>query len=78
MSLEHSPVRQTGASAGHEFLTTDEAARLLRLAPRTLERFRLEGTGPKFRKLGRRCLYSYHDLLAWTDSRVRQSTSEAA
>ena len=61
-----------------EFFTTNEAASLLRLAPRTLERFRLEGTGPTFRKLGRRVLYKHCDLMTWADSRVRQSTSEAA
>ncbi len=60
-------------------LTTDEAAQFLRLSPRTLERYRVEGTGPKYRKAGpgirARVLYAFEDLLSFTD-RKYQSTSE--
>lgn len=60
-----------------QFLTQTEAARLLRLSGRSLERFRLTGAGPAFRKFGRRVLYERADLLMWADARRRSSTSDA-
>jgi len=58
------------------FLTQVEAARLLRLSQRTIERFRLTGEGPPFRAFGRRRLYARADVLAWADARRRNSTSD--
>jgi predicted DNA-binding transcriptional regulator AlpA len=58
------------------YLIQEEAAKLLRLSPRTLERQRLDGTGPKFVKLGRRVLYRASDMEAWLQNRTFQSTSE--
>lgn len=58
-------------------LNQREAADVLRLSPRTLERYRVTGTGPSYRKLGRRVLYSPTDLDRWVTSRIRTSTSEA-
>jgi len=81
MSLEHDPSRQTGKSARRvdgvpTFLDQREAAVFLRLSVRTLERFRLEGRGPKFRAHGRRRIYSLQDLVEWSDRQVRTSTSD--
>jgi Helix-turn-helix domain len=59
-----------------EFLTTGEAAGFLRLAVSTLQNYRVDGGGPRFRKLNRRVLYSRKDLLAWTDSKSYASTSD--
>ena len=59
------------------FLTQNEAAELLRLSPRTLERHRVAGTGPKFTKLGRRVVYRFSELEAWATERTFTSTSEA-
>ncbi|MGK6317152.1 helix-turn-helix transcriptional regulator [Neorhizobium sp. DT-125] len=59
------------------FVRTPEAARLLDLSPRTLEKHRCDGTGPIYRKLGGRVVYSIADLQAWVDGSARQSTSEA-
>ena len=47
-----------------EFLTNDEAAAFLRLSPRTLEKQRVLGGGPRFRKFGARVLYAAEDLRA--------------
>jgi hypothetical protein len=58
------------------YLIQDEAAKLLRLSPRTLERMRLEGTGPQFHKFGRRVVYKNDDLTSWANSRVFTSTSD--
>jgi hypothetical protein len=60
------------------FVRTPEAARLLDLSPRTLEKHRCDGTGPIYHKLGGRVVYSVADLQAWIDGSARQSTSEAA
>lgn len=60
------------------FVRTPEAARLLDLSPRTLEKHRCEGTGPIYRKLGGRVVYSVADLEAWVEAAARQSTSQAA
>jgi len=58
------------------YLTTLEAAALLRLSHRTLEKHRLYGTGPEYRKLGGRVLYATADVLAWAESGAQQSTTD--
>ncbi|WP_137891273.1 helix-turn-helix domain-containing protein [Ramlibacter sp. 2FC] len=59
-----------------EFLTNDEAAAFLRLSPRTLEKQRVLGGGPRFRKFGARVLYAAEDLRAWANSRAYDMTSD--
>ncbi|WP_454918753.1 helix-turn-helix transcriptional regulator [Xanthobacter sediminis] len=59
------------------FVRTPEAARLLDLSPRTLEKHRCDGTGPIYHKLGGRVVYAVSDLQAWIEASARQSTSEA-
>ena len=49
-----------------------------KLSPRTLERWRLQGRGPKYVKLGRRVVYYQSDLDEWRKRQRRQSTSETA
>jgi transcriptional regulator GlxA family with amidase domain len=62
------------------YLTTAEAAQLVRLSPRTLERLRLQGSGPRYLKAGRgkkaRVLYRRTDLVAWLEQSEFKSTSE--
>ena len=57
-------------------LTQTEAARLLRLSERTLERLRLQGGGPRYVKANRSVRYRECDLEAWVAQRVVNSTSE--
>jgi excisionase family DNA binding protein len=57
-------------------LTTQEAARYLSLSPRTLERLRLDGSGPRYCKLRRSVRYRQSDLDAWLASNAVVSTSE--
>jgi len=64
------------AAANPEFLTTDEAASFLRLSPRTLEKQRVLGGGPRFRKLGARVVYAAADLRAWADRNTFGMTSD--
>ena len=59
-----------------DLLTTEEAARYLRLSPRTLERYRVTGEGPRFLKIGRRVLYRQSDLDEWLKNKSRRSTSD--
>jgi excisionase family DNA binding protein len=61
-----------------ELLNQSEAAKILGLSTRTLERLRLTGEGPPFAKLGRRVLYRPADLNAWVAERIVRSTSETA
>jgi hypothetical protein len=58
------------------YLTNDEAAGYLRLSPRTLEKQRVIGGGPRFRKFGRRVMYAVADLDAWADTRSFEATSD--
>jgi excisionase family DNA binding protein len=46
----------------NRLLTEDEAADYLRVRPRTLQRWRQLGRGPKFTRAGRRILYRMADL----------------
>jgi predicted DNA-binding transcriptional regulator AlpA len=57
-------------------LSAREAAALLHLSERTLERFRVSGTGPKFIRLGRSVRYRLADIEAHIASRTVSSTSE--
>jgi predicted DNA-binding transcriptional regulator AlpA len=57
-------------------LSQREVASLLHLSERTLERFRVSGTGPKFVCLGRSIRYRLTDIEAYITSRVVSSTSE--
>ena len=50
-------------------LSTAEAAALLALSARTLKRYRYEGRGPTFLRLGGRVRYTRADLLEWALAR---------
>lgn len=63
-------------AAAARYLTNDEAADYLRLSPRTLEKMRVIGGGPRFRKFGRRVMYAIADLDAWADRRAYDMTSD--
>ncbi len=63
-----------------QYLITIEAAAVLRLSPKTLERMRVDGSGPTFLKAGpglrSRVLYRRSDLVEWLESFAYASTSE--
>ncbi len=48
----------------------------LRLAKQTLARWRCEGRGPAFLRLGKRVLYGEADVEAWLSAKRFHSTSE--
>lgn len=79
LSSDRAPVaakRPASDAASAEFLTNDEAAAFLRLSPRTLEKQRVLGGGPRFRKFGARVVYAIGDLRTWADSRAYGMTSD--
>lgn len=60
------------------YLRTPDAANYLGVGQSTLERKRVDGTGPQFRRLGGKIItYAVEDLDAWASKQVFSSTSEA-
>jgi predicted DNA-binding transcriptional regulator AlpA len=58
-------------------LTQRDAAALLKISTRSLERWRVSGLGPRFCKVGNSAVrYLEADLEAWIASRVVRSTSQ--
>ena len=51
------------AQLATRYVRTHEAARILGISPRTLEKYRCHGSGPTFRKLGGRVVCEERDLL---------------
>lgn len=70
----------TSAPEPRRLMTTGEAADYLRLAVATLEKLRITGGGPTYRKLGRsrqaKVVYIREDLDVWLERFVFNSTSE--
>ncbi|MYE59960.1 MAG: helix-turn-helix domain-containing protein [Alphaproteobacteria bacterium] len=65
------------ANDTHEYMTTRDVAAFLGLSPRTLDRYRVSGTGPGFHKFGNRVRYLRADVVAWAAERRCRSTSDA-
>jgi len=63
-------------------MTSPEAAEYLRLSPRTLEGMRVDGTGPRYFKMGpgrrAKVVYRTSDLEEWLTQFKFGSTSEYA
>lgn len=57
-------------------LRTPEAARFLGISLRTLEKHRTYGTGPVYRKIGGRVVYTINDLESWAAVGARKSTTD--
>ena len=70
----------TAARIERRNLNTEEAATYLGLSRRTMERYRVDGTGPRFLKAGpgerARVFYRREDLDAWLEGTAYTSTSE--
>lgn len=67
---------EINGAAPTRHLRTAEAARFLGLSDRTLEKHRSYGTGPIYRKIGGRVVYTLADLQAWSQRAARISTSD--
>lgn len=60
-----------------ELLDTPEAAAEIHHSPRTLIRWRNQGVGPPFVRLGRKVLYRRKALTLWVEARELQPIREA-
>lgn len=69
--------RAARARKGSPFLSTAQAAHYVGLSRRTLEKMRVVGGGPTYRKHGRYVRYHIDDLDQWSVARARQSTADA-
>jgi DNA-binding transcriptional MerR regulator len=56
-------------STTQRYLTSDEAAELLRVTPQTLRQQRWRGSGPPFVRLDGRVLYAADDVARWLAAR---------
>ena len=55
------------------YLTTSEAAKIAKISPRTLERLRTLGGGPKWTTAGRAVRYRVDWLDQWLESRAKDA-----
>lgn len=58
-------------------VTEQEASNILGLSARTLQKWRLQGNGPRFVKLGHAVRYDPVELDRYIDDARRRSTSDA-
>lgn len=58
------------------FLNQVELSQRWKLSPRTLERWRWLGTGPRYHKIGGRVVYRLDDIQEWENSRIFRCTAE--
>ncbi len=59
-----------------QLLTQQRLSDLIDVSGRTLERWRVEGSGPVFCRAGRKVLYRLEDVDAWLIASRRKSTCE--
>lgn len=76
-NMDDEAERAAKAKKGSPFLTTAQAAHFVGLSRRTLEKMRVQGGGPVYRKHGRYVRYHIDDLDAWSRSHLKRSTSDA-
>lgn len=57
-------------------LNENVAAEMLGISTRTLQSWRVKGTGPRFTKIGRAVRYRRRELLKFLDDRTVSSTSQ--
>ena len=58
------------------YLGQEEAAAYVGLSPRTLQRMRVTGEGPRYVKVRRRVVYDRFDLDDWAAKRKQRFTGE--
>ena len=58
------------------YLTPEQLAKMIGLSVKTLNKWRWEGKGPHFLKLGRRVVYRLSDIDIYLQAQMRRSTSD--
>ncbi|PCI42905.1 MAG: hypothetical protein COB49_13065 [Alphaproteobacteria bacterium] len=61
----------------NEYIDTNQLAERTSIAVSTWTKHRLRGSGPAFKKVGRRCIYDWQEVVKWLDGQTRLSTSDA-
>ncbi len=59
-----------------EFFTPDELAKRCRISKQTAAKWRWNGCGPPYVKLGSRVLYRASDVDTWIEENVRTCTTD--
>lgn len=59
-----------------KFLNEIQLSELIQIKPSTLRKWRWEGKGPKFIKIGHRVMYSMLDITSYIDAQRRRSTAD--
>jgi hypothetical protein len=67
-----------GAGVSTKHLNQRELAERLHISPRTLERWRWVGEGPRFLKIGGRVVYRLQDIERYEAEQLRDSTTARA
>lgn len=62
---------QTTTSPAAYAVGREEAGAYIGVSPRTLDRWRTDGTGPRFSRVNGRVLYRVKDLEAFVDRRMQ-------
>lgn len=58
------------------FINQKELSRRWNMSPRTLERWRCYGEGPKWYKIGGSCLYKLSDIEAYEEQQAQDPTAK--
>ena len=69
---------QTDKSVPIELLSAEELASELKMSPRTLGKWRTNGRGPCYVRLGHAVRYRRQDVAEWLESKVSRNSAEAA
>lgn len=65
-----------GAQTTEPFVDEKRGAKHLGVSPRTMQRWRMTGTGPPWFRIGRLAKYRIADLTTWAEAQARTSTSD--
>jgi hypothetical protein len=78
-SLTKTDIQELSIDGLHpnSLLLQNQLAKILHKSVRSLERDRVQGSGPKFCKAGKRVLYRWSDVLKFLEDNSFSSTSEA-
>ena len=60
-----------------KLLTVEDLCAYLDRSCHTLQKWRVEGNGPRYRRIGNRIFYAESDVLAWIEACGRDSTSDS-
>ena len=69
-------VAQTQADLAGTFIDECQVAEMLCQSVRTIQKWRVNGNGPAFYKLGRSVRYRLDEVLAWAEARRKAHTSQ--